>query len=185
VLFPGAKHGEELAQAYASADVFVFPSLTDTFGLVLLEALASGLPVAAYPVSGPRDVITDPRAGVLGSDLRAAALAALKLDRGAARAHALTYSWENSARQFIENMLIAHNLGLPERRRRFRRWRGKRAPQKQKQKKTARLGGTGPSHSHASVWGTLWGIRVFLNMVKGLLRFKGGRQESPKFLVRL
>jgi hypothetical protein len=53
----------------------------------------------------------------------------------------LTYSWENSARQFIENMLIAHNLGLPERRRRFRRWRGKRAPQKQKQKKTARLGG--------------------------------------------
>jgi glycosyltransferase involved in cell wall biosynthesis len=141
VLFPGPKQGEELAQAYASADVFVFPSLTDTFGLVLLEALASGVPVAAYSVSGPRDVITDPRAGVLGPDLRTATLAALKLDRAAARSHALTYSWENSARQFIENMLIAHNLGLPERRRRFRRWRGKRAPQKQKQKKTARLGG--------------------------------------------
>jgi len=99
-----------------------------------LQALASGLPVAAYPVSGPRDVITDPRAGVLGSDLRAAALAALKLDRGAARAHALTYSWENSARQFIENMLIAHNLGLPERRRRFRRWRGN-APRRSKNKR--------------------------------------------------
>ena len=95
------------------------------------------MPVAAFPVSGPRDVITDQCAGVLGTDLRAAALAALKLDRGAARAHALNYSWENSARQFLENMLIAHNLGLPERRARFRRWRGKRTMQK----KTARLGG--------------------------------------------
>ncbi len=142
VLFPGPKQGEELAQAYASADVFVFPSLTDTFGLVLLEALASGVPVAAYPVSGPRDVITDPRAGVLDADLKAAALAALTLDRAAARAHALTYSWENSTRQFIENMMVAHNLGLPERRPRFRRWRGKRAPQRRRQKrKTARLGG--------------------------------------------
>ncbi len=137
VLFAGPKQGEQLALAYASADVFVFPSLTDTFGLVLLEALASGVPVAAYPVSGPRDVITDQRAGVLGTDLRAAALAALELERAHARAHALTYSWENSARQFIDNMLIAHNLGLPKRRPRFRNWRGKRTAQK----KTARLGG--------------------------------------------
>jgi glycosyltransferase involved in cell wall biosynthesis len=136
-LFTGPKHGEDLAQAYASADVFVFPSLTDTFGLVLLEALASGVPVAAYPVSGPKDVLTDPEAGVLSLDLREAALQALHLRREAARAHALRYSWENSARQFIENMLAAHNLGLPEKRARFRRWRGKRSAQK----KTARLGG--------------------------------------------
>ena len=121
-LFTGPKHGEELAQAYASADVFVFPSLTDTFGLVLLEALASGVPVAAYPVSGPKDVLTDPRAGVLSSDLREASLRALDLDREAARQHALLYSWENSARQFIENVLLAHNMGLPQREARFRRW---------------------------------------------------------------
>jgi glycosyltransferase involved in cell wall biosynthesis len=139
-LFTGPKHDEELAQAYASADAFVFPSLTDTFGLVLLEALASGVPVAAYPASGPRDVLTDPRVGVLSSDLREASLRALELDRNAARAHALLYSWENSARQFIENMLIAHNMGLPEKRARFRRWRQKRTARK-KQKKTARLGG--------------------------------------------
>jgi glycosyltransferase involved in cell wall biosynthesis len=131
-LFTGPREGEALARAYASADAFVFPSLTDTFGLVLLEALASGVPVAAYPAPGPLDVITDPRAGVLGPDLRAAALKALELDRGQARAHALRYSWENSARQFIENVLAAHNLGLPARRAVFRRWR---------QKKTARLGG--------------------------------------------
>jgi glycosyltransferase involved in cell wall biosynthesis len=138
--FAGPMHGEELAQAYASADVFVFPSLTDTFGLVLLEALASGVPVAAYPASGPRDVLTDPRVGVLSSDLREAALRALHLDRDAAREHALLYSWENSARQFMENMLIAHNMGLPDKRARFRRWRRKRMERK-KQKKTARLGG--------------------------------------------
>jgi glycosyltransferase involved in cell wall biosynthesis len=147
-LFTGPREGEALAQAYASADVFVFPSLTDTFGLVLLEALASGVPVAAFPANGPLDVITDPRAGVLGSDLKAAALRALELDREAARAHALRFSWENSARQFIENVLAAHNLGLPTKRAGLRRRR---------QRKTAQLGGTGPFHSHASVWGTLWG----------------------------
>ena len=147
-LFTGPKHGEELAQAYASADVFVFPSLTDTFGLVLLEALASGVPVAAYPVSGPKDVLTDPRAGVLRSNLHEASLRALDLDREAARQHALLYSWENSARQFIENVLVAHNMGLPERQARFRRWRHKRNEEQMKQrrerrrqKKTARLGG--------------------------------------------
>jgi glycosyltransferase involved in cell wall biosynthesis len=155
-LFTGPKHGEELAQAYASADAFVFPSLTDTFGLVLLEALASGVPVAAYPASGPRDVLTDPRVGVLSSDLREASLRALDLDRNAARAHAVGYSWENSARQFLENMLIAHNMGLPEKRARFRRWRRKRTEPISKRKRPG-WGGTGPSHSHASVWGTLWG----------------------------
>ena len=74
-IFTGPREGEALAEAYASADVFVFPSLTDTFGLVLLEALACGVPVAAYPVCGPKDVLTDPEAGVLSSDLREAALA--------------------------------------------------------------------------------------------------------------
>jgi len=137
VLFTGPKEGEALAEAYASADVFVFPSLTDTFGLVLLEALACGVPVAAYPVCGPKDVITDPAAGVLDADLQAAALKALTLDREAARAHALNYSWENSAREFVENVLAAHNLGLPERRRLLPRLRGRRPGIK----KTARLGG--------------------------------------------
>ena len=118
-LFAGPMEGEELAEAYASADVFVFPSLTDTFGLVLLEALASGVPVAAFPASGPKDVLTDPDAGAMDWDLQAAALAALTLDRRAARAHALRYSWENSARQFIDNVLIAHHRRLPERRRRW------------------------------------------------------------------
>jgi glycosyltransferase involved in cell wall biosynthesis len=137
-LFTGPKHGEDLAQAYVSADVFVFPSLTDTFGLVLLEALACGVAVAAYPVSGPKDVLAGSRAGVLGPDLGAAAIAALCLDRDEARAHALTYSWENSARQFMGNMLAAHNLGEPSRPARFRRWRRKKPIA---QKKAARLGG--------------------------------------------
>jgi glycosyltransferase involved in cell wall biosynthesis len=143
-LFTGPKQGEELALAYSSADVFVFPSLTDTFGLVVLEALASGVPVAAYPASGPKDVLTDPAAGVLSVDLGQAALAALDLDRTAARAHALRFSWENSARQFVDNMLAAHHV--PEKRRRPPR-----------QKKTARLGGEPGRYSHVSVWGTLWG----------------------------
>ena len=83
---------ERLAAAYASADVFVFPSLTDTFGLVLLEALASGLPVAANPVVGPLDVIGDSGAGVLDANLGRAALAALSIPRELARARALTFS---------------------------------------------------------------------------------------------
>jgi glycosyltransferase involved in cell wall biosynthesis len=123
VLFTGPKEGEDLAEAYASADVFVFPSLTDTFGLVLLEALACGLPVAAFPASGPKDVLTDPACGVLNEDLQAAALQALKLPRGAAREHALRYSWENSAKEFIDNIVVAQTLGLPRKRARFRRWR--------------------------------------------------------------
>jgi glycosyltransferase involved in cell wall biosynthesis len=107
-LFTGPREGEALAQAYASSDVFVFPSLTDTFGLVMLEALATGLPVAAFAATGPLDVITDRSAGALDADLRAAALRALTLDRAAARAHALRFSWENSARQFFENVLAVH-----------------------------------------------------------------------------
>ena len=88
--FVGEMRDERLAAAYASADVFVFPSLTDTFGLVLLEALASGLPVAANPVVGPLDVIGDSGAGVLDANLGRAALAALSIPRELARARALT-----------------------------------------------------------------------------------------------
>ena len=107
--FLGTKHGEELAFAYAAADVFVFPSLTDTFGMVLLEALASGLPVAAFPVTGPRDVVTDPAVGVLDPDLGKAALSALLLPRAAARDFALRFTWEASAAQFRDNILKAND----------------------------------------------------------------------------
>jgi glycosyltransferase involved in cell wall biosynthesis len=89
-------------QGAISADwrVAVFPSRTDTFGLVLLEALASGTPVAAFPVTGPLDVVTDPRVGVLDDDLHRACLKALECDRQAARRHAETFSWEASLAQF-------------------------------------------------------------------------------------
>ncbi len=108
--FLGTLHGEALARAYAAADVFIFPSLTDTFGNVLLEALASGVPVAAFPVTGPRDIITDPRIGVLDADLHKAALAALELPRAAARDFALRFTWEESARMFRDNILIANGV---------------------------------------------------------------------------
>ena len=99
---------ERLAAAYSSADVFVFPSLTDTFGLVLLEALASGLPVAANPVVGPLDVIGDSGAGVLDANLGRAALAALSIPRELARTRALSFSLSESARQFVDNVFAAH-----------------------------------------------------------------------------
>ncbi|MCZ8315320.1 glycosyltransferase family 1 protein [Phreatobacter sp.] len=99
-VFLGSRTGEALAELYASADVFVFPSLTDTYGNVMQEALASGVPVAAFPVAGPLDVITDPAVGALDGDLAAAIRRALTLDRTACRAFALTRSWEAAARQF-------------------------------------------------------------------------------------
>jgi len=109
-VFLGARQGEALAQAYAAADVFVFPSKTDTFGLVLLEALASGLPVAAFPVSGPRDVIGDAPVGVLNDDLRSACLAALEISPQACLAFAATHTWEASVRAFIDNMADIRNV---------------------------------------------------------------------------
>lgn len=102
--FAGMHRGESLARWYREADAFVFPSRTDTFGLVMLEALASGTPVAAFPVAGPRDVVTDARVGALDEDLRAAALAALDCDRSAARAHALRYSWEAATDEFARHL---------------------------------------------------------------------------------
>ncbi|MDX7949695.1 glycosyltransferase family 1 protein [Lichenihabitans sp. Uapishka_5] len=105
--FLGTRTGEDLARLYASADVFVFPSRTDTFGIVLLEALASGLPVAAYPAGGPLDVIGTSGAGVLSHDLRAACLAALAIPKAQARAHAMRFSWTESTRQFLANIEAA------------------------------------------------------------------------------
>jgi glycosyltransferase involved in cell wall biosynthesis len=101
--FLGAKEGEALADIYASADVFVFPSRTDTFGIVMIEAMASGLPVAAYPVPGPIDVV-GAGAGVLDEDLRAACLKALTLSSEQAREHSMRFTWKESARQFLENI---------------------------------------------------------------------------------
>ncbi|KQP76502.1 alpha-mannosyltransferase [Methylobacterium sp. Leaf111] len=106
--FLGIRTGAALAALYAAADVFVFPSLTDTFGIVLLEALACGVPVAAYPVTGPLDVIGRTGAGVLDHDLRAAALAALAIPRERCRSEALRYTWAESARQFYDNIAQAH-----------------------------------------------------------------------------
>lgn len=99
--FLGARKGAELASLVAAADVFVFPSRTDTFGVVQLEALACGVPVAAFPVMGPKDVIGGQPIGVLDEDLRTACLGALKVSRESCRAFALTRSWTTSAQQFI------------------------------------------------------------------------------------
>jgi glycosyltransferase involved in cell wall biosynthesis len=106
-IFAGMKTGRELASYYQRADVFVFPSKTDTFGLVLAEAMACGTPVAAYPVRGPIDVVKDPAAGVLDHDLRKAALAALSLDRDRVRRYGERFSWEASSRQFVASLVPA------------------------------------------------------------------------------
>lgn len=106
VKFVGAKAGEELASYYAAADVFVFPSRTDTFGLVVLEALASGVPVAAYPVSGPIDILRETQVGCLDENLTQATLQALQLDAHQCRPHALKYSWQACTQQFLNNLYI-------------------------------------------------------------------------------
>lgn len=108
VYFAGAKTGEALAQAYASADVFVFPSLTDTFGVVLLEALACGVPVAAYPVTGPADVVGDKPIGCLNNDLRQACLDAQSISREACRKFALENNWSRCAQIFLSVASEAH-----------------------------------------------------------------------------
>ncbi|MCD7060053.1 glycosyltransferase family 4 protein [Pelagibacterium xiamenense] len=107
VIFTGRLTGEALSAAYRSADVFVFPSRTDTFGNVMIEAMACGTPVAAYPVTGPVDVLTDPASGVMDEDLGGAVLKALTLSREAARAHALRFTWANAADQFSGHLVSA------------------------------------------------------------------------------
>ncbi len=104
VNYLGVLDREDLARVYAAATVFVFPSRTDTFGLVLLEAMACGLPVAAYPVTGPRDVIGDSKAGVLHEDLRVACLEALKLRREDALARARLFTWRAATEQFFGHL---------------------------------------------------------------------------------
>ena len=116
VRFLGEKTGRELSSHFAAADVFVFPSLTDTFGVVQLEALACGTPVAAFPVTGPLDVIADHPVGALDTDLRSACIRALGISRQSCRSFALERSWENSARQFIGNLSAlqpSRSLQLP------------------------------------------------------------------------
>ncbi len=107
VRFTGPRFGEALARCYAGADVFVFPSLTDTFGLVILEALACGTPVAAFPVTGPKDVLAGAE-GVIGAvdtNLRRAALAALDADRAACRRHVERFSWRACAELFLSHLV--------------------------------------------------------------------------------
>ena len=104
--FFGSVDADELSYRYAQADCFVFPSVTDTFGLVMVEALASGVPVAGYPVPGPLDVVTDPKVGALDLDLRTACLAAVSRDPEDCRRHAETFTWERCARQFLEALQV-------------------------------------------------------------------------------
>lgn len=101
--FLGALFGGELAGAYAGADVFVFPSRTDTFGLVMIEAMACGTPVAAYPVTGPVDIVTA-QSGALSDRLEDAIAAALLCDRRACAAHGRSFSWERSAQEFLTGL---------------------------------------------------------------------------------
>ena len=111
-VFTGAKSGEELAAHYASADVFVFPSRTDTFGLVMLEAMAAGVPIAAYPVTGPLDVVTQGVSGILDEDLGRAARNALRLDRAAVREDAFRFSWAKTVELFLHNITSACGFAI-------------------------------------------------------------------------
>ncbi|MDN5869638.1 MAG: glycosyltransferase family 1 protein [Nitrococcus sp.] len=112
VRFTGYRTGRELARHVAAADVFVFPSRTDTLGLVMLEAMACGVPVAAYPVLGPNSVVKNGETGCLHEDLRRAALRALDLDRRRCREAACARSWRIVTREFVGQLVSAHAAAL-------------------------------------------------------------------------
>jgi glycosyltransferase involved in cell wall biosynthesis len=120
-VFVGAKFGEELARYYAASDTFVFPSVTDTFGLVVLEALASGIPVAAFPVQGPKDIIGDAPVGALSPDLGEACRRTLSIPGERCREFAEGFSWRACAHQFIANLAKPEIEEIPRRRLRWRR----------------------------------------------------------------
>lgn len=111
--FLGLKQGAELGAIYASADVFVFPSLTDTYGIVLLEAAASGVPIAAFPVPGPLDVVGDTGVAVLDDDLRKACMESLRIPRDHCRRFAMTQSWPSATDAFLANLVPSMGLRLP------------------------------------------------------------------------
>ena len=113
--FTGFRFGEDLAAHLGAADVMVFPSRTDTFGLVNLEAMACGVPVAAYPVTGPIDVVQDGITGALDEDLGAAARRALSIDPQLCREEALRFGWDASAREFEGNLVFCHSTPSPHR----------------------------------------------------------------------
>jgi glycosyltransferase involved in cell wall biosynthesis len=119
-VFTGSKSGEELARHFADADVSVFPSWTDTFGLVILESMATGTPVAAFPAPGPKDLIPGTGAGAVSDDLKAACLEALTMDRARCREYAEGFSWRSCAEEFVRNLKPQPK---PERRRFWRRLR--------------------------------------------------------------
>lgn len=111
VSFHGYMTGSDLVDHLASADVMVFPSLTDTFGLVILEALACGVPVAAYPVQGPVDIIENGRSGFVDENLRSAAAGAMYLSPDSCRARALEFSWDRVGQQFFDNLVPVRARG--------------------------------------------------------------------------
>lgn len=104
-VFLGSKYGDDLVRHYRAADVFVFPSRTDTLGLVMLEAMACGIPVAGFPVPGPQDVVGQSAAGVLSEDLARAIEQAIGIDPNVCRARALEHSWDQSAEEFHANLI--------------------------------------------------------------------------------
>jgi glycosyltransferase involved in cell wall biosynthesis len=120
VVFTGNKSGDELARHFADADVMVFPSFTDTFGLVILESMACGTPVAAFVANGPKDIIPGSNAGAIGDDLQKACLEALEMKREDCRAFAEQHSWRACAEEFVKNLKPQPR---PERRRFWRRLR--------------------------------------------------------------
>jgi glycosyltransferase involved in cell wall biosynthesis len=104
VTYLGYKQGDELADAYANADVFVFPSKSDTFGVVMLESMASGTPIAAYPVTGPIDIVRNGINGYTDDDLEVAIRYALYVDRKKVRSASRAYEWDACTKTFLDNL---------------------------------------------------------------------------------